>query len=307
VSWIDRFIAAIATHKADASAHHVKYTNAEALAAAWANIDEKNLTNLLQNGSFEAGDPPAGWTLGGAGATLSRSAAQVKIGGYSALLTRVGANCYIAQDPLDYARYKGKNLTFGCWVYATVASRARIRITDSAGASSSDYHSGAAGWEWLTVTREIDAAAATITAGGYILTGNTSAYFDGAILVEGDSCPSFLPMPDQALICHHTAAYTISPYEIGHVVHTNLGAGGVVTLTLPQTVRAGFVVHFTVMEAQELRITPGAAGAIYVNGAKQTDNKYIWADDEGESITLVADGNGDWASLYGVGTWGVEL
>ena len=40
-------------------------------------------------------------------------------------------------------------------------------------------------------------------------------------------------------------------------------------------------------------------------GEKRADDAYIWADDEGESVKLVADGNGDWVALYTQGTWTV--
>jgi hypothetical protein len=103
----------------------------------------------------------------------------------------------------------------------------------------------------------------------------------------------------------HTAGDTLTKEETGSI-HTNRGAGAAVTLTLPQDATAGCLFWFAVMTAQELRIDPGAAGAIYINGAKQTDNHYITADDEGESVMLVCDGNGDWASLFATGTWGVE-
>lgn len=107
-----------------------------------------------------------------------------------------------------------------------------------------------------------------------------------------------------AVIEHHTAGDTLTKEESGSI-HTNLGAGGAVTLVLPQDAVAGTRFHLAVMAAFELRIDPGAAGAIYINGAKQTDDSYIWADDEGESVMLVCDGNGDWISLYTTGTWGV--
>jgi len=197
-------------------------------------------------------------------------------------------------------------MTGGCWVYATVASRARITIVDSAGQQASSYHSGGSTWEWLAVSHTIAAAATTLRLYCEVVNGDTTAYFDGAMLVEGDACPAFLPKPSQTLICHHTASYTMSRYETGHVTHTNLGASGPVTITLPQTVSAGFVCQFAVMAAQELRIDPGAAGAIYINVAKQTDDKYITADDEAESVILTADGNGDWIASSVVGTWGVE-
>ena len=104
---------------------------------------------------------------------------------------------------------------------------------------------------------------------------------------------------------HHTAADTLTKAET-FSIHTNLGAGGGILLTLPQDAVAGDCFKFVVMAAQALQITPGAAGAIYISGAKQTDNKYIWADDEGESVELLCDGNGDWVALSATGTWGVE-
>jgi len=107
------------------------------------------------------------------------------------------------------------------------------------------------------------------------------------------------------VIEHHTASDTLTRAETGSI-HTNLGAGGAVALTLPQDAVAGDWFQFVVMAAFELRIDPGAAGAVYISGAKQTDNKYVWADDEGESVMLVADGNGDWIALFATGVWGVE-
>lgn len=104
---------------------------------------------------------------------------------------------------------------------------------------------------------------------------------------------------------HFTADDTLTRGESGQV-STNLAATGAITLTLPQDAVAGDYFEFGVMTAQQLRIDPGAAGAIYINGAKQTDNKFIWADDEGEGIKLIADGNGDWLSIYENGTWGVQ-
>jgi len=106
------------------------------------------------------------------------------------------------------------------------------------------------------------------------------------------------------IIEHNTAGDTLTVYESGST-HTNLGAGGAVTLNLPQTVHAGCWFAFVVMAAQELRIDPGAAGAIYINGAKQTDDAYITANDEAESVILTADGNGDWIASSVVGTWTV--
>jgi hypothetical protein len=107
------------------------------------------------------------------------------------------------------------------------------------------------------------------------------------------------------IIEHHTANDTLTKEE-SNSVHTNLGASGTITLTLPQDAFTGCSFSFVVMAAQALRVDPGAAGAVYIGGAKQTDDKYVWADDEAESVELIADGNGDWIALFTVGTWGVE-
>jgi hypothetical protein len=93
--------------------------------------------------------------------------------------------------------------------------------------------------------------------------------------------------------------------DSGAVV-TNLGASGVVVKTLPQNAQAGDAFTFVVASAQELRVNPGAAGGVYINGAKQADGKYVTADDEGESVTLVANGAGDWYAVGAVGTWEVQ-
>lgn len=114
-----------------------------------------------------------------------------------------------------------------------------------------------------------------------------------------------VPSPQPNVIEHHTASDTLTAGESGST-HTNLGAAGAITFTLPQDAGAGCVFKFCVMAAQELRVDPGAAGAIYINGAKQTDDKYISADDEAEHVTLTCDGNGDWIAGPYNGTFTVE-
>ncbi|KKL12246.1 hypothetical protein LCGC14_2537670, partial [marine sediment metagenome] len=143
--------------------------------------------NLLENGNFEAGDPPASWTLVGGSATVSRSSTQAKIGTYSALLTRVGADCHIYQGYSGYADYASKTVTLGCWVYATVAARALIGLGDGVSSASSTFHTGVAGWEWLTVSLAVDATPSYLRSYLEIVDGNTSAYFDGAILIDNES------------------------------------------------------------------------------------------------------------------------
>ncbi len=133
------------------------------------------------NYSFENGDPPIAWALVGAGATFNRSAVQSEEGTYSGLLTRVGADSYISQS-INPADYVGDDVIFGAWVYATVVNGARIALDDDVGAIAySAYHSGVAGWEWLTVPYTVGVAATELQLRCYI--DNTAAYFDNVALV----------------------------------------------------------------------------------------------------------------------------
>jgi phage-related protein len=146
--------------------------------------------NLLEWGNMEdwdAGDAaaPSEHTLAGASATVAKESTIVKQGSYSAKVTRVGADATLYHDFPDFADYKGRRVTFGCWVYATVADRARIAIDDGVDDSESSYHTGASAWEFLTVTRDIDVSATQVRVEMQVNTGNTAAYFDGCILVDG--------------------------------------------------------------------------------------------------------------------------
>lgn len=148
--------------------------------------------NLLPWSDFEdwengAAAAPTEHTLSGAGAAVARESSIVKTGTYSARVTRSGADTTLYYDLPAYTDYKGRKMTFCCWVYATVASRGRIAISDGVGSSNSSYHTGGSGWERITVTRDIDASATRIRVECQVNTGNTSVYFDGAMLFEGDS------------------------------------------------------------------------------------------------------------------------
>jgi hypothetical protein len=101
----------------------------------------------------------------------------------------------------------------------------------------------------------------------------------------------------------HTADDTLAAAESGSV-HTNFGATGAVTLTLPATAPEGTEFTLAVQAACELRVDPGAA-AIRDNSG-QTAGKYKAAADIGASLTLVADANGDWVPAGRCGTWTEE-
>ena len=62
-------------------------------------------------------------------------------------------------------------------------------------------------------------------------------------------------------VTHHTASFALTSSQSG-TVHTNLGAVGVVTATLPQSPPTGTAFKFVCMADQEFRLGPGAAGGI---------------------------------------------
>ncbi|MEE9296418.1 MAG: hypothetical protein V3W34_15860 [Phycisphaerae bacterium] len=107
-------------------------------------------------------------------------------------------------------------------------------------------------------------------------------------------------------IAHHTAGFTLTAAHSG-TTHTNLGATGAIIATLPQSPPKGTAFKFVCMADQELRLEPGAAGGIYVKGAKQADDKYVSVTDIGDFVHLIADGNGDWVAVASISGADVDI
>jgi hypothetical protein len=105
------------------------------------------------------------------------------------------------------------------------------------------------------------------------------------------------------VVKEHTSDDTLTLAESGSV-HSNLGAAGIVTLTLPASAPAGTVFSFAVQAAYELRIDPGAA--VIRDDSGQTADKYKSASTVGASLSLIADSAGDWATISKNGTWTEE-
>lgn len=98
---------------------------------------------------------------------------------------------------------------------------------------------------------------------------------------------------------HHTANFSLTAAHTG-TVHSNLGASGAITATLPANPPTGTEFKFVCMADQALRMVPGTAGGIYIKGAKQADNKYVSITDIGDFAHLIADGNGDWVAVASI-------
>jgi len=105
---------------------------------------------------------------------------------------------------------------------------------------------------------------------------------------------------------HHTASDTLTTAENG-TLHTNVGATGTITLTLPAAT-LGLNFRFYVGAAYELRIDPNGTElmSLPATGVPGAAGKYLVADLAGESLHLVCAVAGQWAVYGTVGTWTSE-
>jgi hypothetical protein len=105
------------------------------------------------------------------------------------------------------------------------------------------------------------------------------------------------------VIEEHTGDDTLNAAE-SDSIHSNLGATGAVTLTLPASAPAGTVFSFAVQAGYELRIDPGTATIRDDSG--QTADKYKSANTIGASLSVAADSAGDWVTIAKNGNWTEE-
>ena len=204
----------------------------KSLIANITDMDKQSFTNLLKNGDFEswslgASNVPDGWNVSGAGAVIAREATIKKIKTYSSKVTRVDNDCTLYQEISDYTRYQNREVTLGCWVYSTdPLHEVGIAIQDSAGYSTTIYHTGDSSWQWLTVTKTIDNAATSMKVHCKLDGTNGSGYYDGAILVEGSVCPASSPHPTDQIPIVLTSAPTDAGANGETRWYAIAGAGG---------------------------------------------------------------------------------
>lgn len=101
----------------------------------------------------------------------------------------------------------------------------------------------------------------------------------------------------------HTSSDTLTEGE-DRSIHTNKGATGAITLTLPTVTHSGIEFTFAVQAAQELRVDPGSATIRDDSG--QTSDKYKTANAVGECLKIVSNSDGDWCTISKYGTWTEE-
>ncbi|MHA1469142.1 MAG: hypothetical protein ACTSSP_01125 [Candidatus Asgardarchaeia archaeon] len=89
--------------------------------------------------------------------------------------------------------------------------------------------------------------------------------------------------------------------QTGNIL-TNLGAINSVSFYLPLAVVDGIEFIFAVQAAQSLFIYPGSGRSIK-DDSGQTIDSYKTANVIGETITLIADRDGNWGTIAKEGTW----
>lgn len=104
----------------------------------------------------------------------------------------------------------------------------------------------------------------------------------------------------------HTASDTLTVDENG-TAHTNTGAAGAITLTLPPAT-VGLRFTFGVGAAQALQINPDGTETISLpsTGVPAAAGKFISADAVGETVDLVCLKAGNWNVVGFTGTWTAE-
>lgn len=169
--------------------------------------------NLLQNSSFErweSSTKPLFWTGAGAGAVFSKNTTggQFKIGAASLQIQRVGNNCTMSQNFLTLApEYNGptgywdsRPLAAGVWARASVANTVRMYLLNVNGSTTiaqSAAHTGGGNFEWLSCNGVSGDSSSGLSIVLQVDTSDTTAQFDGAMVVLGSTCPIYVPDMDR--------------------------------------------------------------------------------------------------------------
>jgi hypothetical protein len=172
---------------------------------------------------------PSGWTL--ATSTVAREVTTTKSMAMSIALTSAGTMKYILLDSgavtnaKEYLR--GRTISFGCFVNASVGSQARLYMDDGVTTQATSYHSGVAGWEWLSATFAVSASATKLELYMQLSSAGT-AYFD--------------VQPTVALVEYALSRPLLCPVTRGFILHQYSGASTAINTTFRTALSRPFLV-----------------------------------------------------------------
>jgi len=173
-------------------------------------VDSWLLNSDFQTGTF------TNWTQVGAGAAFTAETTIKIQGSQSAkIVAGGGAAGQLTQAPhIAVQEMTGKTATLKCWVYATAASTARIRLDwDGANFANSSYHTGADQWELLSISAAIPATATQVKAICEVAASGTG-YFDAAYLTIDGAPINRYTLPTSILVGPH---YVSEQYSENHL------------------------------------------------------------------------------------------
>jgi hypothetical protein len=97
-------------------------------------------------------------------------------------------NTTTRNEKSSVARYAGRTVTFGAWVYNTTASHIKLSI-DTSSSSESAFHGGG-GWEWMELTQAVPAATTMFWCRFNHSVSGITSYISQPTLVYGSSIGS---------------------------------------------------------------------------------------------------------------------
>lgn len=173
-------------------------------------VDAAASRNLLVNPGFEVWQRGAltftanlaytadRWQLllnGASTASVSQDASNVSTGSKYAVAVAYtqSTTSYLAQKLEDLTGLRGRTLTFAADVKASVVGAFRLDVYDGTTRTAGTYHSGGGGFERLSVTVAIPAAA-TLVQVELVLGGSGTVYLDNATLYIGSAPVAYAPL-----------------------------------------------------------------------------------------------------------------
>lgn len=178
-----------------------------------ASLSYQNIPNILDNGGFEIwqrgtvfnGIGNAGYTAdrwknsyaGSPTVNMTQESSTVHDGVFSmkvVVVSAAGAIWGMGQSIENYQSYRGKTLTFTCWLNTNMAN-VNIVLYDGITLTSSAFHTGNSTWQQLSVTATMSASASNLVV---FVTQETTGvtgtlYVDSAMLVIGSTVVPFSP------------------------------------------------------------------------------------------------------------------
>jgi hypothetical protein len=191
----------------------------------------RNSPNLIDNEDFELwgeGSSPAlaRWTAAGAGLTITRVAGMRH--GFAVRITAAGdVDASLTQTPgLLHDQLRGELQSDGTyanpravrcsvWAKTSVASGARVSITDGVTTTNSPYHSGGGGWEELVVGVAIGITATTLQF-SLQMNEDGDAEFDQAVLMERETGATVIPD-----VIREQGSQSFTPKRLDHDIITH--------------------------------------------------------------------------------------